>query len=112
MLMGTIHVAVLLRDMRNQRKRYEADFRIDTRAMNSTAPASQLRRAGIRPAGRMVYELADGSAVEYDFGLAAIEFMGDVTAGRVIFGPKNAEPILGVTALESVGLVVDPGLNR
>ena len=42
------------------------------------------------------------------FGLAQIEFMGDVTAGRVRFGPAGAEPILGVTALESVGITVDP----
>ena len=34
--------------------------------------------------------------------------MGDITAGRVIFGPDDAEPSLGVTALESVGIVVDP----
>jgi hypothetical protein len=26
----------------------------------------------------------------------------------VIFGPDNAEPLLGVTALESVGILVDP----
>ena len=34
--------------------------------------------------------------------------MGEVTAGRVIFGPDRAEPLLGVTALESVGILVDP----
>jgi hypothetical protein len=34
--------------------------------------------------------------------------MGEVTAGRVIFGPDGVEPILGVTALESVGITVDP----
>ncbi len=34
--------------------------------------------------------------------------MGEITAGRVIFGPDNAEPILGVTALESVGFTIDP----
>ena len=34
--------------------------------------------------------------------------MGEITAGRVIFGPENAEPLLGVTALESVGITVDP----
>jgi len=33
--------------------------------------------------------------------------MGDITAGRVIFGPDDTEPILGVTALESVGILVD-----
>ena len=31
-----------------------------------------------------------------------------MTAGRVIFGPDRAEPLLGVTALESVGILVDP----
>jgi hypothetical protein len=30
--------------------------------------------------------------------------MGEITAGRVIFGPEKAEPLFGVTALESVGI--------
>lgn len=34
--------------------------------------------------------------------------MGEVTAGRIIFGPDDAEPLLGATALESVGIMVDP----
>jgi hypothetical protein len=37
-----------------------------------------------------------------------IEFMCEVTAGRVSFGPDDAEPILGVTALQSVGITIDP----
>ena len=45
---------------------------------------------------------------EYAFTLARLEFMGEVTAGRVIFGPDAAEPLLGVTALESVGITIDP----
>ena len=56
----------------------------------------------------MVYEVADGSRHEYVFGLARIEFMGEITAGRVLFGPDDAEPLLGVTALESIGITVDP----
>ena len=58
--------------------------------------------------GASAYELADGSVHEYRYGLAQIEFMGDLTAGRVIFGPEGIEPILGVTALESVGIMLDP----
>ena len=57
---------------------------------------------------RWPYELANGSIVEYEYGLAEISFMNEVTAGRVIFGPADVEPILGVTALESVGVIVDP----
>ncbi len=56
----------------------------------------------------MAYELANGSIAEYEFGLAEISFMNETTAGRVIFGPDDVEPILGVTALESVGILIDP----
>ena len=56
----------------------------------------------------VAYELADGSVQTYPFGLVTIEFMGEVTAGRVIFGPDDSKPLLGVTALESVGMFIDP----
>src|SRR5713226_8618427 len=110
--MGLIHVTVSLRATEKSRKNYEADFLVDSGATDSMAPASKLERAGIRRRGRMAYELADGSTVEYDFGLAEIEFMGELTSGRVIFGPDECEPLLGVTALESVGIIVDPASKR
>lgn len=110
--MGLIHVTVSLRETNKSRKKYEADFLVDTGATDSMAPSSRLKKAGIVPVGKMTYELADGSPVEYSFGLAVIEFMGEITAGRVIFGPDDAEPLLGVTALESVGIVVDPANQR
>src|SRR5258708_9553222 len=110
--MGLIHVTVSLRASQHSRKKYQADFLVDTGATDCVAPASKLERAGIRRRGRMAYELADGSTVEYHFGLAEIEFMGELTAGRVIFGPEDCEPLLGVTALESVGIVVDPVSQR
>src|SRR5207237_5047912 len=84
-----------------------SDFLVDTGATDSLAPASELTKVGLRPVSTMVYELADGTKQTYSFGLAQIEFMGEITAGRIIFGPDNAEPILGVTALESVGITVD-----
>ena len=43
---------------------------------------------------------------EYAFTLARLELMGEVTA-RVIFGPDAAEPLLGVTALGSIGITID-----
>ncbi|MFZ2148437.1 MAG: hypothetical protein WAV28_14575, partial [Sedimentisphaerales bacterium] len=63
---------------------------------------------GVKKEDRMSYELADGTVKEYPFCLARIEFMGETTAGRVIFGLPGCEPILGVTALESVGIIIDP----
>jgi clan AA aspartic protease len=110
--MGLIYVTVTLRENKKSRKKYEAKFLVDSGATDTLAPASKLRKAGVGPVGKMIYELADGSPVEYAFGLVIIEFMGEVTAGRVIFGPENAEPLLGVTALESVGMIVDPRNER
>ena len=110
--MRLTRVTVTLRATGKSRKKYEAPFLVDTGARDCMAPASKLERAGIRRRGRMADELADGSMVEYDFGLAEIEFMGELTSGRVLFGPENCEPLLGVTALESVGIVVDPATQR
>ncbi len=103
-----IQVTVTLKVPGSEDNAYDALFLVDTGATDSMVPGSELKRAGIEPVGKMNYELADGSVHEYPFGLAQIEFMGEVTAGRVIFGPDDTEPILGVTALESVGITIDP----
>jgi len=106
--MGPMHVTVSLKAPGGNGHPYEAVFLVDTGAADSMAPGSELSRAGIEPVGTTTDELADGSLREYRFGLAQIEFMGEITAGRVLFGPDNVEPILGTTALESVGITVDP----
>lgn len=106
--MGLIHVTVSLTASPSSRKKYRTEFLVDTGATDSMAPASKLREIGIKPVGKTTYELADGSPIEFEFGTAVIEFMGDITAGRIIFGPEKAEPILGVTALESTGVTLNP----
>ena len=108
--MGLTHVAVKLRSFVSNGT-YEAQFLVDSGATDSLVPAAELSKIGVQPVGRMSYELANGTVEEYQFGLVEISFMNEVTAGRVIFGPDNIEPILGVTALESVGVVIDPA-NR
>ena len=109
--MGLVHVTVALKRLGSAAGAYETDFLVDTGATDCLAPASKLRQIEVQPVGKMVYELADGTKHEYDFGLVEIRFMGEITAGRVIFGPDDVEPVLGVTALESVGITIDPA-NR
>jgi clan AA aspartic protease len=106
--MGLTHVTVRLRAFPPQDGGYEASFLVDTGATDCMAPASELRKIGVLSVGRKKYELANGKVEEFDFGLVEITIMGEVTAGRVIFGPDEVEPLLGVTALESVGLSLDP----
>jgi predicted aspartyl protease len=64
------------------------------------------------PRGRRSYQLADGTELALDIGVAQIEFMGEVVGATVIFGADDVEPLLGVTALESVGIEVDPQNQR
>src|SRR5437588_8377535 len=106
--MGLTRITVALRGMSSSNGTYEAEFLVDTGATDSLTPSSELRKIGIERAGKTTYELANGEVEEYSFGLVQISFMGEVTAGRVIFGPNEVEPILGVTALESVGVTIDP----
>ena len=106
--MGLTKVTVKVLPFGSRKKFYEAIFLVDTDATDSMVPAPELERIGVKKEGKMSYELADGTVKEYPFGLARIEFMCETTAGRVIFGLPGAKPILGVTALESVGIIVEP----
>jgi len=110
--MGLTHVTVRIRNLAAANGGFEADFLVDTGATDSLVPGAELRKIGVQPVGKTVYELANGAVEEYEYGLAEIFFMGEVTAGRIIFGPDEAEPLLGVTARESVGITIDPASRR
>jgi len=109
--MGLTPVTVRLRNLATANGGYEAEFLVDTGATDSLVPGVELRKIGVQAVGKTVYELANGALEEYEYGLAEIAFMGEITAGRIIFGPDDSEPLLGVTALESVGITIDPA-NR
>ena len=94
------------------RRRWEGLFLVDTGATDCYVPASRLREVGVQPGGQRTYELADGTEVALEVGVARIEFMGDIVGATVIFGEEDCEPILGVTALESAGIEVDPVSQR
>ena len=108
-------VKVQLKGLNGQPEVYEAEFVIDEANADSLVPAPELEKRGIKPIGKTAYLLPDGTVCEYPFGLAEISFMSETTAGRVIFGPEDNQPVLGVTARASVGISVRPtgyGLKR
>ena len=106
--MGLTKVTAKLTSLVDPKRSFESLFLVDTRATDSMAPSDELEKLGVKQEGKMAYELADGTVREYPFGLVRIEFMGETTAGRVIFANPGVEPVLGVTALDSVGIMIDP----
>ena len=110
--MGATHVTVTIRNPAGPDRAWEALFLVDTGATDSLVPRPHLEAIGLKPRGRRVYELADGREITVDVTVAEIEFMGETVGGTVLFGEPDAEPLLGVTALESVGIEVDPVNQR
>ena len=110
--MGATHVTAAVCNPADPERRWEALFLVDTGAIDCLVPGKHMREIGIPPEGKRVYELADGTEIIMEVAVARVEFMGEFVGATIIFGPDDAEPILGVTALESVGIEVDPQSQR
>ena len=110
--MGAVHVTVTIRNPAEPAKSWDGLFLVDTGATDSLVPKSHLEAIGLQSKGTRVYETADGRKLTLDVTTAEIEFMGDFTAGRIIMGDDDAEPLLGATALESTCIEVDPVNQR
>ena len=109
--MGATHVTVTIRNPAAPDRTWEGLFLVDTGATDSLVPRPHLEAIGLSPKGQRTYELADGREIKMDVTTGDIEFMGEIVGGTILFGEADTEPLLGVTALESVGIEVDP-LNQ
>ncbi|MBI4604190.1 MAG: aspartyl protease [Planctomycetes bacterium] len=110
--MGLVRQRLTVKSRRGARRRAKVDFLIDSGAVYSLVPARTLRALGIRPHRKVDFTLADGTRVTRQVGDAYYEHRGDGGAAPVIFGERGDKPLLGVTTLESLGLVLDPFKRR
>ena len=110
-LLPSTNVNVVISNPADRDKSWEGLFLVDTGATDSLVPRQHLEAIGLKPEAQRKYLLADGSEVEMDIAIARIELMGEIVGSTVLFGDPDTEPLLGVTALESLGIEVDP-LNQ
>jgi clan AA aspartic protease len=111
--MGLTRIAVTVRKLGSKEgESYTATFLVDTGAVDSLVPASELRKLGIEPTRTELYEMATGQREQFEVGFAEFTFLGKEIPAQIMFGPDDAEPILGVIALEQAGFVVDPVAER
>lgn len=75
-------------------------------------PGAVLRRLGIQPTDRMAVRLADGRVVQRSIGEARLRIDGQLVTSRVIFGKRSDATVLGLVALESLGLTVDSNRGK
>ena len=110
--MGATHVTVTIRNPAEPERFWEGLFLVDTGATDSLVPAPHLEAIGLKREGKRVYQLADGTDITMDITVGRIEFMGEFVGSTILFGDPDAEPLLGLTALESVGIEIDPRNQR
>ena len=112
--MGFIHVDVDVSNPANPDLSERVQVMVDTGATLSILPASMLDRLGILRLSRRRFR-GFGGVVTREIGGAYMHYDDEVAAVTVVFGAEDDPPIMGVTALEELGLEADPvhgKLNR
>jgi predicted aspartyl protease len=107
-VMGITHAKVIVYSI-DLSQREACDLIVDTGATLSWIPEEIAHRAGIRPTEVRKFRLADGREVDRPVGEAIIECEGLRGATRIVFGRPGDGSVLGLHALEGLGLEVDPG---
>ncbi len=109
--MGEVRVTIEVGDVREEN--YEqVEVLVDTGATYSQIPGSLLRRLGIPVRWEAEVRLGDGSIVTDQIGQASIRLGGKTFFTPVTFGREGEPNLLGVVALETALLAVDPVEQR
>jgi len=103
-----VRVKVKVRNPHVRTREAEVEVLADTGAIYSIIPSTILQSVGIERRSMRKMRLADGRVIERHLGIAEIEVRGETAHSNVIFGEDEDASVLGVTALEELGLQVDP----
>ena len=76
--------------------------------MYTFVPKEILYELEINPYSTRSFVLANGEKFKRQIGTADVIYKRHRGAATVVFGEKGDLPLLGVTALESLGLMLDP----
>ena len=82
---------------------------VDPGATASIIPREILLAVGIPVLRAEEFELADGRKISRHVGGAHLTFSDHTGPTLVVFGEPDDTPVLGVVAMEEMGLEIDPG---
>lgn len=106
--MGHVYQRLKLSAVREE----EMNIMVDTGATYSLiSPALADRIGVVRFPERFPVSLADGRQIEAEMGMIRVEIEGRVGATTAVIA-ECADPLLGVEALEVLGLAVDPAAGK
>ena len=110
--MGEVRVEIVVVNLRTGAQSEEITAVADAGATLTVIPGEILQRLGIQKLRTVSLVLADGRRAERGVGDAAVAVNGEAVPCRVVFGESGDAVSLGLTALEQLGLAVDPVQRR
>jgi len=106
--MGLSEVKVKLASLAAPMRTEELSLLVDTGATLSWIPRTVLERLGVGALSRLPFTLSDGRTLERETSAVLLTIDGRKAAVPVALGEPGEEAVLGATALEGLGLMVDP----
>ncbi len=106
--MGMFDVTVTLANLAAPSRTEEVSLLVDTGATLSSIPREILQRLSVTAFSRLPFSLAAGRVLERDTTAVLLTINGRKAPVPVAFGEPGEEAVLGATALETLGFVVDP----
>ncbi len=86
---------------------------VDTGATHTVLPKDLAERLGVAKSPRRLrVQLAHGRTRSMHIGTVLLRLAGREAGDTVLIGPRGSEPLLGVEALEALGLAVEPRTGK
>ena len=109
--MGIVHIKGIVRNIKDERKKSELEFLVDSGAQYTLLPKDVVKNLNLKPTREQEFILGDGQLVKRKIGEAYVEIQGEKQPTTVILGEKDDSALLGAVTLEQMGLILDP-FNR
>ena len=106
--MGLTNVKVVVSNPFDPKLKVEFKLIVNTGSVLSWIPRTILQKLNIKPRRRRDFKTIEGRSILREVGVATIgyeEYEADV---EVVFAEEKDIPVLGATALESLGYRVNP----
>jgi predicted aspartyl protease len=90
----------------------EVEVLVERGTLFTSIPRTTLERLGLKPVTRQRLRVYGGGTVERDVGGTVVEYGERRAVVPIVFGEPEDIPVLGATALESLGYQIDPVSKR
>jgi predicted aspartyl protease len=98
--------------VKGPREESDLELMVDTGSLYTWVSETLLKEIGISPTSLRKFTTIEGRHLERPIGEALIEYNGESAHCVVVFAQPSDVNVMGVTALENLGLEVDPTQER